>query len=134
VEYIVILCFERRFSEQNSVIRLKSNIFPPTNFWLATPLTRACYICCNYTTKSFLRFRNLLMVCPQRVVCALAWRQSNHNAWSLVATILRWNYFSAGIECMVLWGLIYFNFGLPRNVFARPSDSKEVAAPGDVRN
>jgi len=26
------LCFERRYHEQNSVIRLKSNILPPTNF------------------------------------------------------------------------------------------------------
>ena len=33
LENIVILCFERRFSIQNSVIRLKSNIFPPPNFW-----------------------------------------------------------------------------------------------------
>jgi len=39
LENIVILCFKRRFSKQNSVIRLKSNIlplpnfFPPLNFW-----------------------------------------------------------------------------------------------------
>jgi len=35
LENIVILCFERRFSKQNSVIRLKSKICPP-NFldWL----------------------------------------------------------------------------------------------------
>ena len=32
-ENIVILCFERRFSKQNSVIRLKSNILPPPNIW-----------------------------------------------------------------------------------------------------
>jgi len=44
LENIVILCFERRFSRQNSVIRLKSNIWSPKNFWhpqifgLATPL------------------------------------------------------------------------------------------------
>ena len=31
--HIVILCFERRFSKQNSVIRLKSNILAPQNFW-----------------------------------------------------------------------------------------------------
>jgi len=30
---MVILCFERRFSKQNKVIRLKSNIFPQKNFW-----------------------------------------------------------------------------------------------------
>jgi len=38
LENIVILCVERRFSKQNSVIRLKSNICPPKffgppNFW-----------------------------------------------------------------------------------------------------
>jgi len=38
LEHIVISCFERRFSKQNSVIRLKSNIlspkfFPPPNSW-----------------------------------------------------------------------------------------------------
>ena len=36
LENIVILCFEGRFSKQNSVIRLKSNILTPSNFlaWL----------------------------------------------------------------------------------------------------
>ena len=34
------LYFERRFSKQNSVIRLKSNILPPKIFGLATPLLR----------------------------------------------------------------------------------------------
>ena len=29
----VILCFERRFSRQNSVLRLKSNILAHPNFW-----------------------------------------------------------------------------------------------------
>jgi len=44
LEHIVILYFERRFSEQNSVIRLKSDILAPPNFLapqilgLATPL------------------------------------------------------------------------------------------------
>jgi len=38
LEKIVILCFERRFSKQNSVIRLKSNILPSQIFGLATPL------------------------------------------------------------------------------------------------
>jgi len=30
---IVIFCFERRLSKQNSAIRLKSNILAPLNFW-----------------------------------------------------------------------------------------------------
>ena len=34
LENIVIFCFEKRFSKQNSVIRLKSNISPPSqSFW-----------------------------------------------------------------------------------------------------
>jgi len=31
--YIVILCFERRYPKQNSVIRLKSNILAQKKFW-----------------------------------------------------------------------------------------------------
>jgi len=44
LEHIVVLGFERRFSKQNSVIRLKSNILHLPNFvsprisGLATPL------------------------------------------------------------------------------------------------
>jgi len=36
LENIVIFCFERRFSKQNSVVRLKSNIFALPKFlaWL----------------------------------------------------------------------------------------------------
>jgi len=46
LENIFILCFEKRFSKQNSVIRLKSNIlfppiFGPQIFGLATPLTES---------------------------------------------------------------------------------------------
>ena len=46
LENMVILCFERRFSKQNSVIRLKSNILPPLqNFWAgyATEPTLSCW-------------------------------------------------------------------------------------------
>ena len=48
LEHIVILCFERRFFKQNSVIRIISNIPPPKYFGpsqifeLATPLSRSC--------------------------------------------------------------------------------------------
>jgi len=38
LENIVILCFERRFPKQNSVISLKSNILAPQIFGLATAL------------------------------------------------------------------------------------------------
>jgi len=42
LDNIVILCFEMRFSKQNSVIRLKSNIMAPQIFWLP-PNFRAGY-------------------------------------------------------------------------------------------
>ena len=38
VENIVILCFERRFSKQNSVIRLKSNILVPLKIFGLPPI------------------------------------------------------------------------------------------------
>jgi len=39
---IVTFCFERRYPKQNSVIRLKSNICAPRNFW-PLPNFWACY-------------------------------------------------------------------------------------------
>jgi len=42
LENIVILCFERRFSKENSVIRLRSNILLPPNFW-ASYATGSCW-------------------------------------------------------------------------------------------
>jgi len=51
LENIVILCFERRFSKQNSVIRIKSNILAPKKcfgspqiFGLAVPLIMINFI------------------------------------------------------------------------------------------
>jgi len=51
LDNINILCFEKRFSKQNSVIRLKSNILVPPNFLpppqifgLATPLGRSALL------------------------------------------------------------------------------------------
>jgi len=51
LENIVILCFERRFSKQNSAIRLKSSILaspkffdPHQIFGLATPLSESAGI------------------------------------------------------------------------------------------
>ena len=50
LENVVILCFER-FSKQNSVIRLKSNILPPQNFWAgyATGLVLNTILCAQRT-------------------------------------------------------------------------------------
>jgi len=56
LENIVILCFKRRFSKQNSVIRLKSNILalpnfcPPQIFGLATPLAASERVFCKRVT------------------------------------------------------------------------------------
>jgi len=50
LENIVFWCFERRFSKQNSVIRLKSNISPPI-FGLATSLVH------DNTHKNFCRWK-----------------------------------------------------------------------------
>jgi len=41
---IVILCFERRSSKQNSVVRLKSNILPPPKFLVWLRHWSRCYI------------------------------------------------------------------------------------------
>jgi len=41
LEHIVILCFERRYPKQNSVIRLKSNILAPSNLFASPPKFRA---------------------------------------------------------------------------------------------
>ena len=37
LEHIIILCLERRFPKQNSVIRVKIKILPPQNFWAVYP-------------------------------------------------------------------------------------------------
>ena len=50
LENIVILCFESRFSKQNSVIGLKSNILPPKISGLATP--SAWFTCRLYRLKA----------------------------------------------------------------------------------
>jgi len=43
LENIVILCFERRFSKQNRVVRLISNILAPPQFFWPSPNFRAGY-------------------------------------------------------------------------------------------
>jgi len=59
LENIVILCFERRFSIQNSVIRLKSNILAPPNF--LAPLN----FWAGYVTESEQRKKERSSVCEQ---------------------------------------------------------------------
>jgi len=48
LENIIILCFERRFSKQNSVIRLKPNILPTQNFLPPQKIFWAGYVTGNY--------------------------------------------------------------------------------------
>jgi len=56
---MVILCFEKRFSKQNRVIRLKSNSFAPKIFGLATPLALYMFDDRGYLfgNSEFLTFR-----------------------------------------------------------------------------
>ena len=58
-EHMVILCLERRYPKQNSVIRRKSNILAPPNFWagcageyIAYPLTPEVTIVTRYLWQS----------------------------------------------------------------------------------
>jgi len=47
LENVVILCLERRFTKQNSVIRRKSNIFAPPNVWAGYAIGLAVLLCCE---------------------------------------------------------------------------------------
>jgi len=61
---MVILCFERRFSKQTSVIRIKSYTLPPSNFWagyataprLNVPAYRDPVKRCNFRKADWKRF------------------------------------------------------------------------------
>jgi len=85
LEHIVILCFERHFSKQNSVIRLKSNILPPAKFlgWLRhccmykTPLLHRPDDCIGFTRSCPPTFYNkiapmvmgvVVNICPENVI------------------------------------------------------------------
>jgi len=65
LENIVILCFERRFSKPNSVIRVKSNILPPQNFWA------------GYATGDNQRFGE-----PFNIV-----KEAHDGPWGTIATV-----------------------------------------------
>jgi len=62
LENIVILCFVRRFSEQNSASRLKSNISPTKNFGLATPLLSSKVKTWNFTKCKLLKLANSMKI------------------------------------------------------------------------
>jgi len=69
LENIVILCFERRFSKQNSVIRLKSNILPPQNFdWLR-----------HWQVVSSAIFEKLECPLAIIIISCYAWRGCRHE-------------------------------------------------------
>jgi len=53
-----MLCFERRFSKQNSAIRLKSIVLaPPKIFWLATSLVTIFQLCYDSENISLVALR-----------------------------------------------------------------------------
>ena len=66
--HIVILCFERRYPKQNSVIRLKSNI-PPTQFlsWLRYWPECIRLRWTNQSENTYFRF--YLSTCPRQYYC-----------------------------------------------------------------
>jgi len=68
LENTVLLCIERRFSNQNSVIRLKSNILPPNISGLATPLqtTLQAMAYLGFTAPGY----NLSLSAPSPLVAA----------------------------------------------------------------
>jgi len=56
LENILNLCFERRFSKQNSIIRLKSNILPPQKIlgWLRHCRCRSSYPLVKFLSEALL--------------------------------------------------------------------------------
>ena len=69
LEHIVILCFERRYLKQNSVIRLKSNILAPQIFGLATRLLMRiiiAHLVVEYVTFWWALGRNGIIIEPYR--------------------------------------------------------------------
>jgi len=74
LEHIVILCFERRFFKENSVIRLKSNILSPQNFWLL-PNSSAGYAIVSvvHFREDVLQFK-IKFLCPKYTIsnCSLS--------------------------------------------------------------
>jgi len=64
LENIVILCFQRGFSKQNNVIRVKSNMLLPQTFGLAAPLAPRVFAArtsvCFANNNIFSRINKLL--------------------------------------------------------------------------
>ena len=74
LKHRVILCFERRYSKQNSVICLKSSLLTPSLFWTG-------YATARIVLKSLLpAIRNLpfaetrLARKPDKLLCRAGWR------------------------------------------------------------
>jgi len=106
LENIVILCFERRFSKQNSVIHLKSNILTPSQFlgWLRH-CTHCGFRCRRSTTEQIVtpvNFREILGAC-QRSIDMFCPRESMESilpgsSWKVLGVL--WEY---GVDwCLLL--------------------------------
>jgi len=71
LENIAILCFERRFAKQNSVIRLKSKLLAPPNF------------CADYAiVLTTLRTPMVLTYHEFKTVCLSSVQKRTHNGQS----------------------------------------------------
>jgi len=90
------LCFERRYHKQNSVIRLKSNILAPPNFWaglryylqgLVAKLASECFywwsLSCNNNMATNLQMFTSSYDIGRFVACG-SWTQTSRQ-WLLLA-------------------------------------------------
>jgi len=93
LENIAILCFERRFSKQNSVIRLKSNILALPNFWAGyatehrhskTTCPDLCHVQKDYAKKTLSQVRikkrkNCASLVPRYATIERDWNVVNNG-------------------------------------------------------
>ena len=83
LEHTVILCFERRCSKQNGVIRLKSDILPLPNSWAGCATDWCWHV--KRRQKSCHIFFNSLNHCTVAIACEIV--QSQSAVWFAV-----WHY------------------------------------------
>jgi len=95
LEHIIILCFKRRFSKQNSVIRLKSNILAPKflgwprhwckcSYMLSRDLFVTCRCCAANSTAGVVTY-GVAVVSSQR------WQPANrHGKPTCIPTTWLW--------------------------------------------
>jgi len=98
------LCFESRFSEQNSVIRLKSNILALPNFWAgyATVSNVDCCSCKLHFKMTEFRVRFFFVLCVVLFYCNVFIFICNYFCCLVFETL--WCFTCILLFCMYLWG------------------------------